>query len=277
MKSRIRLLSFTVSCTAILLTVGALLVVVGIFNFTLEWDIFGPKLQAFLYGVFGSCVALAVFGVAMTIVLGIQEIVKAFRNIQKERTSVAVVKEASRITYVRYMLCFIIIIGLIICSLALINHRIQLHRTHVFKHLALEQMENFAPQLASLFQPLSNPPKSDVPVDIYDLIKTLDNLSFISRATLYIPDPQDSSAMWGYTAWRSYKKEDGFARFFIAKDFEKAMKQALEGNSTALDNLNNRTNFEWYYVLKDTTNRPFATIRIDGNKRESFREYKLGK
>ena len=66
MKSKVRLLNLIVSFTLILLTIGATLVVLGIFNQALRWDIFGPRLEALLYGVFGSCMALAGFGVVMT-------------------------------------------------------------------------------------------------------------------------------------------------------------------------------------------------------------------
>ena len=67
MKSKIRLMSLVVSFTLILLTVGAMLVVLGIFNAALSWDIFGPRLEALLYGVFGSCMALAAFCGAMLV------------------------------------------------------------------------------------------------------------------------------------------------------------------------------------------------------------------
>ncbi len=36
------------SVTLILLAIGAVLVVLGIFNEALNWDIFGPRLEAFL-------------------------------------------------------------------------------------------------------------------------------------------------------------------------------------------------------------------------------------
>ena len=62
MKSKVRLMSLVVSFTLILLAIGATLVVLGLFNEALHWDIFGPRLEAFLYGLFGSCMALAAFG-----------------------------------------------------------------------------------------------------------------------------------------------------------------------------------------------------------------------
>ena len=83
MKRRIRMLTLVVHATALLLALAAALVVVGIFNEALDWDLFGPKLEAILTGVFGGSIALASAGVALTVVLGIQEIVRAFRALPK--------------------------------------------------------------------------------------------------------------------------------------------------------------------------------------------------
>ena len=58
-----------------------MLVVLGIFNAALNWDIFGPRLEAFLYGVFGSCMSLAAFGVAMTVILALQESVRRITKV----------------------------------------------------------------------------------------------------------------------------------------------------------------------------------------------------
>ena len=96
MKSKVRLLSLVVSFTLILLTIGAALVVLGIFNEALKWDIFGPKLEAVLYGVFGSCMALAGFGVAMTIIIAMQESVRDFKKFVQARTNQEETPDAPR-------------------------------------------------------------------------------------------------------------------------------------------------------------------------------------
>jgi len=81
--------------------------------------------------------------------------------------------------------------------------------------------------------------------------------------------------MWGYTAWRDYRDKDGFARFFIARKFEKAMKEALDGEPELIEEINRRDEFIRYYVLSDSENIPSAVLRIDGNPRENFRDYSL--
>ena len=109
-------------------------------------------------------------------------------------------------------------------------------------------------------------------------IRTIENLSYVSKATIYIQDPADKSAIWGYRAWRwdGYKTKDGFARFFVAKDFEIAMRKAFDDNSTELVIINENKEFEWYFPIKGKNNKIVAIVRIDGNKKEDFREYKLG-
>jgi hypothetical protein len=285
MKQRVRLLSLTVGATISLLTIAGVLIVVGIFNESLNWDIFGPKMEAALYGVFGSSIALACIGVAMTIVLGTQEIVKAFRALQQQRTEAASerTKEAPRKTYVLYMGYAVILLALLVASLAFVNHTVLKHRSNVFKRLAGEQMAHFQPKLVGLLKPLvllpvAEPPRNHVSRDLYDLMKTFDDLSFVQETTLYLPDHQDTSAMWAYNACKQYncskyEKENGFDRFFVAKDFEKAMAAGLVGDNEGLEKLNNKTGFIWYYLVKGEKNKPIAILRIKGNSRANFREY----
>ena len=271
MKPALRLLAPVVTMTVILLMVGALLVVLGIFNENLNWDIFSPRVEAVLWGIFGSSVALGVFGVALTIVLGIWEFVKLLKGMQKEPRAQSV----SLSHGLRWILYSVVFMALVVVICAFINYRIQIHRRDVFTRLASEQMAHFGSKVSSLLQPLSIPPRDHVPRKIYDLIHTLDQLSFISRATLYLPDPEDDSAMWGYTAWRDYKDKDGFARFFIAREFEKAMKAAMSGEPKLLENINRRDEFTRYFVISDGKGGSSAVLRIDGNPRENFRDYSL--
>ncbi|MFH1037787.1 MAG: hypothetical protein V1789_03845 [PVC group bacterium] len=271
MKTAIKPLTPVVYSTSILLVIGAFLVVLGIFNGSLEWDIFSPRVEAVLWGIFYSSVALGSFGVALSVVLGIHQIVTSFRFLTKERH----LPEPSRFRYISFMLWLTAIMAGIVVICAFVNYRVQIHRTDVFTRLATEQMAHFGPKLARLLQPVSSPPQDHVPRKIYDLIHTLDNLSFVSRTTLYLPDPEDDSALWGYTAWRDYKKEDGFARFFIARDFEKAMEEALDGNPELLQEFNRRREFTRYFIVFNEKGSAVAVIRIDGNPRENFRDYAL--
>lgn len=276
MKSKIRLLTLVVSFTLAFLTLGALLVVLGIFNAALRWDIFGPRLEAVLYGVFGSCMALAAFGAAMTSVIALQESVRDFKKFVQSRTGGEAVADAPRRAYLVRMLAVMAAMALLVGICAAANQVVLAKRCVVFKHLAAEQVANFAPRLADLVVGFDAPPRNHVPPDLYTVLKTLDNLDFVDRATLYVPDPAEAAAMWGYTAWRNaYSNEDGFARFYVAKDFEKAMRRALDGDPVELDRINARNEFIWYAPLAVATGRPSAVLRLDGNRRQSFREYSL--
>jgi hypothetical protein len=277
MKSKVRLLSLVVSFTLILLTIGAALVVLGIFNEALKWDIFGPKLEAILYGVFGSCMALAGFGVAMTIIIAMQESVRDFKKFVQARTNQEETPDAPRRTYAMRMLAVVAVMAILVALCALINHVVLAQRCHVFKRLAGEQTGNFQNKLAEIVATFSAPPRHHVSRDLYDVVKAIDGLEFVTRATLYIPDPTEAAAMWGYTAWREYSNADGFARFYVAKDFEKAMRNAVDGNPADLDRINARNEFIWYRLLTNAAGKPKAVVRIDGNSHQSFREYSLGK
>jgi len=102
MNQRIRQLTLSVRATVTLLLTAAALIVVGIFNATLKWDLFGPKVEAILYGVFFSCIALAVIGVALTLVLGIRDVVHSFQAIEKSRSETKdELPEAPRTTYTK--------------------------------------------------------------------------------------------------------------------------------------------------------------------------------
>ena len=278
MKRRIRMLTLVVHATALVLALAATLVVVGIFNESLDWDLFGPKLEAILYGVFGGSIALASAGVALTVVLGIQEIVQAFRALPKARGAdeAEPAPEATRWGYLKAMAGILVGFAVLIGALAWVNARVQAHRTETFKKIAAEQVGNFEAKLAARVAALGAPPRSAVDKELYDLIRTLDGLSFVQRSTLYVADPEDPAALWGYTAWRDYKTEDGFARFFVAKDFEQAMAAALGGDDSELDRLNAEKSFTLYRALRGADGHPVGVLRIDGNSRENFREYRLG-
>jgi hypothetical protein len=277
MKKRIRLLKISAGMTVALLAAGAVLVSVGVFDDYLDWDIFSPRVQKCLQGVFAACVALGFFGAAITVVLGVEESVRSLRNLARVRgVAEPPVEEPSRRGYVAVVVALLCAFALLIASLAFINHRVQVGRSAVFKKLAVEQFDHLSPRFSGALAELQAPPRTNVPPVIYDLVHSLDNHSFIERTTLYVSDPADAAAMWGYTAWRDYRTEDGFARFFVAQDFEKALQRACGGDPSALDAMNAaRTEFSWYGVVTGAAGRPLGVVRIDANRKENFRNYTL--
>jgi hypothetical protein len=274
---RNRQLTLSVKATVILLLAAAALIVIGIFNATLRWDIFGPKVEAVLYGVFFSCIALSIIGVAMTLVLGIREVVHSFQAIERSSSgSKEELPDASRRSYTRQLLWTFAALLATVAMFAAANYVIQGHRSKVFKRIAAEQMKQFDSKLIQMISSLSVPPRKNVPSDLHDLIRSIDNLAYVEKATLYLPDPTDSSAMWGFTARRGYSAEDGFAKFFVAKDFERAMAEALHGSQARMRDINNKRGFVWYYIVSDRKGKSIAVLRLEGNPRENYREYMLG-
>jgi uncharacterized membrane protein YiaA len=277
MKSKVRLLSFVVSFTLMLLTIGAVFGVLGIFNAALHWDIFGPKLEAFLYGVFGACMALAGFGVAMAVIIAMQESVWDFKKFVQARIHQEETPDAPRRTYAARILAVVAVMAFLVALCAFINDVVFTQRCKVFKRLAGEQIGSFQNKIVEIVETFPMPPQNNVPRDLYDIIKAIDNLDFVTRTTLYVPDPLETTAMWGFTSWRDvYTNADGFARFYVAKDFEKAIMRALEGNPANLEKINTRNAFTWYRLLTGTDGKPKAVVRMDGDSHQSFREYRLG-
>jgi hypothetical protein len=277
MKSKVRLLNFVVSFTLILLTVSAILVVLGIFNEWLRWDIFGPKLEAFFYGVFGSCMALAGFGVAMTVIIAVQEAVKDFKRFVQVRTNQEEVRDAARHAYLMRMLCVVLVMALLVGICAAVNQVVLTRRCKVFKRLTGEQVTNFQNRIVANVGLLSTPPTNNVSHDFYDLLKTMDNLDFIDRTTVYVPDAMETSVLWSFAiCGNSYTNAGGFGRLYVAKDFEKAIQKAFKGNATDLEQINSRNEFVWYALLSDADKQPRAVLKIVGNSRQSFRDYSLG-
>lgn len=275
MKSPVKLLSLTVWITVWLLLIGATLVILGIFNQQLNWDIFSPQVEQILYGIFFSCIVLSAFGVAVTFVLGLKRIVEAVESLQQkgQLESSLVTPKAQRLTYVGYMMGLFVAFSALVGALELADYRVQIHRSQVFKQIASEQTQKFGQRLSL---PLSQFDRttSTVPGSISDSLKAFGSLSFVQNIVLYVPDPQDSSSLWRHSQYQTNASgKPIFERFLVAKESEAAIAQALRGEPEALNALNKRTGLTWYHILKDAQERPLAVLKIEGNPNENFREY----
>lgn len=275
MRAQVKLLPLTVWITIWLLVIGATLVILGVFNEQLNWDIFSPQVERVLYGVFFSCIILSAFGVAITFVLGLKRIVEAVESLQHRGSldSSIVPPKTQRLTYAGYMMGLLLAFSALIGVLQLADYRVQVHRSQVFRQIAVEQVQKFQDRIS---QPISqlDPISNRVPRPISDWMSALAGLSFVQNMTLYVVDPQDPSALWRYSNYQvNSKGEPFFERFLAAREYEVAIEQALNGDTRALEALNKRTNLIWYYVVKTTQDQSFAILRIEGNPNENFREY----
>lgn len=105
--------------------------------------------------------------------------------------------------------------------------------------------------------------------------RTLLGLSFCRSATLYLPDPGNPTVLWRYP-----KDDPRFAnepvkmeRFFIAKDDDRAIHLALQGDTAWIDQKNEGGGFVWHQVIRDGQGKPRAVLQIWGDEDESFRDY----
>ncbi|MDT9184816.1 hypothetical protein [Limnospira sp. PMC 289.06] len=277
MKKRVKRLSFTVAMTVSLLLIGATLAVLGIFDDMLNWDIFSPQVEQLLRAIMAGCIVLSVFGVAITFVLGIQEIVKSIGLLQKSRglDELETVADAPKTTYMLYMSGVVAVFAVLISALSVANLMITNHRNRVFKRIATEQMQQLSDEFVQQISLLNEPPRADVPNTLDDLIRSVQKLSFVNDITLYLPDQQDDIIIWNYDSmWVDYPQK-GFERQIVAKEYEQAIQSAFQGQPELLQALNGTTSFQWYYLIRDQQNQPLAVLRINGNQRENFREYKF--
>jgi hypothetical protein len=283
MKSPIKLLSLVVRATVLLLTGSAVLVVLSIFNASLHWDIFSPAAEKILYGIFGSFVALGGFGAAISLVLGIQEVVTSFRRLvdRAHPESAPAAVEAPRKSYLVVLAAVLVLLVVTISGFGLANRRITAHRIEVFKLIAQDQMEQLGPRLAAEVAGIQKPCNSCGTETMAELFDTMTGLSFVSDATLYLPDPADDTVLWRYPADGLYSVRDAshqskMARFFIAKDDDRAVKLALQGDPAWINQKNGGGGFTWYHVVKDAQGHNRGVLVIEGKPSESFRDYAAG-
>jgi hypothetical protein len=109
---------------------------------------------------------------------------------------------------------------------------------------------------------------------LHEFFRTLDGLSFAQSATLYLADPADETVLWRYTGeCGTCETEPGFERFFIARDDDRAIKLALQGDTAWIDQKNAGSGFVWHQVIRDGQGKNRAVLQIWGNENESFRDY----
>lgn len=277
MRSQMKLLSLTVRATVILLTVGAVLVVLGIFDDFLEWDIFSPELEKLLMGVFGASVALGAFGAAICMVLGIQEVVHAFRRlVARDDPAEVRVAEAPRRTYTLALAAVLLLLIGTVTALGAVNRRVEARRLDVFKLIARDQMAQLGSHLMAEVARIPAPCATCATPALRDLVSTLDGLSFCDSVVLYLPDPGNETVLWRYPPREDFRHSSEPAemeRFFIAKDDDRAVNLALRGDTAWIDQKNAGPGFVWYQVIRDGQAKPRAVLEIWGNQNESFREY----
>ena len=58
-----------------------------------------------------------------------------------------------------------------------------------------------------------------------------------------------------------------------AKDDDRAVKLALQGDTAWLRQKNGGPGFVWYHIVQDGQGHNRGVLEIDGNQSESFREY----
>jgi hypothetical protein len=172
----------------------------------------------------------------------------------------------------------VLVVTVTVFSMA--NGRVTRHRTEVFKLVAQDQMRQLGPKLAAEVAKIPAPCEKCATPEMVQFFRTMSRLSFLSNMVLYLPDPQDGSVLWSLSSDELYSTDMAdlprMERFFIAKDDDRAVKLALSGDPAWINQKNGGEGFTWYHLVKDAQGRTRAVLVIDGNQKESFREYAAG-
>ncbi len=264
-------LQLVVRCTLTLLFIASFLIVLGIFNATMDWDIFGPKVEAVLFAIFWSCVVLSGCGVAITLVVGTLEISQSITALAKDQRECRDIRSGATTAWI---IAVFVITALTLGGLSFANCQVQKHRTTVFKRLAKENAKTLMMRTATALTENRN--KEHISRELYAALRALEGLSFVKSVTLYFPDPADNALLKAHNPKTSYKSDQSFCVILAARDYEKAVFKALSGDSSELTRMNNQADFTFYFTIFDDTPSPVGVLKIEGNSRENFREYKLG-
>jgi hypothetical protein len=261
-----------VASTVVLLAIGAGLVVLGIFNEYLAWDIFNPPIKQVLWGVFGASVALGAFGAAISAVLGIQEVARALRRIaaRSDPDAGGLVADAPRRRYLAWMVALLAVTALTVVTVDVVNRHVRRHRIAVFKLQVRNQMKQLEPIFVRQVDQIAAPCKTCAPPSLDELMQTLRELPFCQSAVLVMADPVDAAALWRFDATPSSASGSQFARFFIATDVDRAMRLALKGDTAWIEQMNAGEAFNWIQLIRDRHGVPRATLRILGNPMEIY-------
>ncbi|HEY9420169.1 MAG TPA: hypothetical protein VIW92_02055 [Thermoanaerobaculia bacterium] len=276
MRNRIKLLSLTVGATVVLLAAGAFLVVLGIFDEYLGWDLFSPEAEKLLFGLFFACLSLGGFGAAISGVLGVQEVVKALRRmIEAANPSAAEpVREAPRRRYAAVLAAALVLLVAAVGILNAANRKVETERLATFKTIVSDQMLQLGPHLTAEVSQIPRPCPECGTRTLAELHRTLEELSFCQSGQLFMADPENEMVLWRFPEPSGTEGQPpGFARFFIASDIDRAVKQALTGDTAWIDQMNGAPAFNWYEVIKDPSGKVRAVLKIYGDPTESYRDY----
>jgi hypothetical protein len=251
--------------------------VLGIFDEHLGWDLFSPEFEKVLYGLFFTCLALGGFGAAISIVLGVQEVVKSLRRMIEAASPSAAepAREVSRRGYVAVLAALLILLATTVGAFNSANRRVEDKRLATFKLIVRDQMRQLGPHLEDEVAKIPAPCADCGTTTLWELHRTLKELSFCDFSILFMADPTNEMVLWRYPAdeTREEGKPPGFERLFIASDLDRAIKQALSGDTAWIDQMNADLAFTWQQVIRDRQGKVRAVLKIYGDPSESYRDY----
>ncbi len=276
---RAEFLSWVVWGTVALVGAGALLIVVWVFDQALGWDIFHGSVEQLLYGVLGSALALGACGAAIGFLLSFLEIAHGIGRLNQTLAGGSSASQeypagsSARRFFTLAGTAAAVVIGLL-ASLAWVNQRVQGHRGKVFERIAAEQMTLVEPKVRDALIAFGHPTPQAPPRKLVETLRALRRSAFCQGVTVLLSDPEDPTLLWRYQpASRFDSKATCFESFVVARRSDHAVREALADRPAGIESLNGGPGFVFYHLVRDATGRPLAVVRVDGNARESFRDY----
>jgi hypothetical protein len=154
------------------------------------------------------------------------------------------------------------------------NRRIEARRLETFKLIVRDEMRQLGPHLEGEMAKIPAPCYECGTPTLHELHRTLAELSFCRSSVLFMADPANGLVLWQYPAeYVESGKPPGFDRRFIASDIDRAVKQALAGDTAWIDQMNSAPAFNWYQPIRDGQGKVRGVLKIFGDPGESYRDY----
>ncbi len=269
MRLRFNLFSTAAALTAAALVATATVVVLEVTGRVLGWSLVaGP---AHLSGLFRACLALDGVGVALCLVLGIREIVKALKKLLfHEDESEFPPPFVFSLTCPQVQIsAFALALVLLVAGLHVADRLVQRQRNAGFKKTAAVQIEDLRMRLSRDATGAHFYPDAGVPKPLQNLARAARELPFVATASLFFPDPDLEAFLWQYTP--DSRNGDRLVRRFASEPEQKAVLRAVGGAADALQPFNQGAPFVYLSLIKDPAGAPVAVLRIEGRRKAAYR------
>lgn len=262
--ARINVFSLSGRLTLFILISAAGAFVLGILDRFLGWAILGPDGKDVFKGIFLSLSGLGLFGLAITAVLGLGELVRCLKKLlfhadESPRPPAFEFSIESPLVQIGIFCGFF-------CALAVGLHFADRHikagADRSFKNSAAVRLEEIRVPLSQALTDIRMDEYTEFPEQIRAIVQSTGNLPYAKKTILYLPDPNVESFMWRYSL------DSGPERFFVSGIEDKAIYNALRGEENGIEELNAKQPFVYYFAVSPTRSATLGIVKVCGSPHE---------